>query len=131
MLRRLVAGALALGCLIALLWLAAIAAVPVHAHDWYEKTKNREGALCCGGNDCDQVPDNAVTEVQGGFHVVGEVKGVHVDHVFAYGEMQPSPDRKWHVCVLKYAETDAPPRLPLLLRPDADVLTPTTQTRLS
>jgi hypothetical protein len=93
--------------LLAALWLLAIAAVPVAAHDWYEKTKSPSGALCCGGNDCDQVPDNAVKEVTGGFHVVAEVKGVHVDHVFAYSEMQPSPDRKWHVCVLSYE--GAPP----------------------
>lgn len=83
------------------LWALAGCAV---AHDWYEKTKSPSGALCCGGNDCDEVPASGVTEVGGGHRVVADIKGVHVDHVFAYGEMQPSPDRKWHVCVLKYED---------------------------
>jgi hypothetical protein len=88
-----------------LIW--AFLAFSVDAHDWYEKTKSPTGALCCGGNDCDRVPGGAVTEVPGGFRVVAEVKGTHVDHVFAYSEMQPSPDGEWHVCVLAYAESSA------------------------
>jgi len=37
-------------------------------HSWFTDAKDRETGLgCCDGDDCDDIPDEAVREVEGGF----------------------------------------------------------------
>lgn len=84
----------------ALFWLVAFFSESAAGHEWYTGQRNKQNEDCCGKSDCEEVPDSAVTEVPGGWRVVAALKraGYEIDHVFAYSEKLPSPDKHWHVC---------------------------------
>jgi hypothetical protein len=90
-----------LALLIAVLWLAAIAAVPVKAHgdaDWIMGKQLRDpasGAWCCGEVDCARQPAGAVEEVEGGFRVVETGETIPFARI-----IWQSPTGEWWRCVV-------------------------------
>lgn len=80
------------GVAFVVLCLACLYASGAWGHDWYTGTENSRGQLCCGGQDCHMLADSDVKEVAGGYQVKGYARPV------PYGELQPSPDGKWHMC---------------------------------
>lgn len=63
-----------------------------HSHSWYD-------AACCSNNDCEQLPDDAVTEEEGGYRVRYHAKmGLDVDVLVPFGGVKPSRDGHYHGC---------------------------------
>lgn len=93
------------------LWMVLLAALTVEAgaHEWYSSTTDpvtRGG--CCGGSDCNVLPDGSVTEVQGGYRVeltLDQAKAINPKAESGIGafvpreRFQPSPDSKFHACI--------------------------------
>jgi hypothetical protein len=67
-------------------------AVPAFAHSWYD-------TRCCSARDCEPLPDGAVTQVSGGYHVkyTGNL-GFKVDVIVPHEKALPSRDEKFHGC---------------------------------
>jgi hypothetical protein len=102
---------LGLPALILLLYLAAIAAVPIRAqaHDsWISRggLRNAAGEWCCGLGDCGLVDAEAVHVSAGGYEIHGNVtigfdEGAivtRVDELVPFAEAQPSPDGAYWRC---------------------------------
>jgi hypothetical protein len=65
--------------------LAALAASPAVAHEWYPYE-------CCSDNDCAPIPAGETPrEMNGGFTLID---GRHV----AYKAVRSAPDGRWHLC---------------------------------
>ncbi len=73
--------------------LAALAAcAPAFAHSWYDP-------ICCSERDCEPLPEGAVTQVSGGYHVKYTGKmGFNVDVIVPYEKAKASRDEKYHGC---------------------------------
>lgn len=61
-------------------WWAAAALIvichPAQAHEWFNGTHDpTTGNICCGGNDCQVLPDEAVRAVPGGYVIQFIPKG--------------------------------------------------------
>jgi hypothetical protein len=54
----------------------ATAGLPAAAHDWYGGLVDREGELCCGGEDCAPLPSPHLRRTAGGWDV-DIVPGTH------------------------------------------------------
>ena len=62
------------------------------SHSWYDRQ-------CCSGRDCEPLPDGAVTQVSGGYHVKYKAKlGLDVDVVVPHAKARPSQDGHYHGC---------------------------------
>jgi hypothetical protein len=65
---------------------------PIHDHSFYS-------GVCCNGNDCEPITDNAVRETESGFVI--EYKSVHGMFVKGFikrGLEKQSPDGRNHAC---------------------------------
>ncbi len=89
------------GCLavIPALFLAALLAGPVAAHDWYDGD-------CCSGHDCAPVSPSAVVVTRDGYAVTlnpGDhplvTRTIRATVPFASPDARPSQDGNWHACV--------------------------------
>jgi hypothetical protein len=90
--------------------LCCAAPAMTHAHDWYSDQRTERGGSCCNGEDCAQVKGSLVEERrgfngEGGWYFLLD-KGDH-PQVFSpsqffvpYGKLRPSPDGKWHICII-------------------------------
>ena len=63
----------------------------VLAHDIYSNLRDRDGHLCCGGQDCK--PVEAVALPDGNYYLPG------TDEVIPADMATPSPDDRFHHCV--------------------------------
>ena len=63
----------------------------VLAHDIYSTLRDRDGHLCCGGQDCE--PVEAVVLLDGNYYLPG------TDEVIPTDVAAPSPDDRFHHCV--------------------------------
>jgi hypothetical protein len=76
-----------LAAIIALLCLSST----VQAHDIYTGLRDREGHLCCGGEDCK--PVEAVALPNGSYYLPGS------DEIIPADMAAPSPDDRFHRCI--------------------------------
>src|SRR5215813_8804678 len=76
----------ALVAAIALLWVSSTA----RAHDIYSALRDRDGHLCCGGQDCK--PVEATVLPNGNYYLPG------TDEVIPADMASPSPDDRFHHC---------------------------------
>jgi len=60
------------------------------AHDIYSHLRDRDGRLCCGGEDCK--PVEAILLPNGGYYLVGSDETIPADMA------APSPDERFHHC---------------------------------
>jgi hypothetical protein len=60
----------------------------VFVHDWYPSS-------CCGGSECQPVPCDQLVEARGGWLYLP------TGNYFHEAQVQPSPDRNCHVCIMK------------------------------
>lgn len=87
---KFVIGAAIAGFLATVIVIAALA--PAHSHEWYDRQ-------CCSGQDCEPLPDGAVTQVPGGYHVKYKAKlGLDVDVIVPHNKAKPSQDGRYHGC---------------------------------
>src|SRR5262249_14205692 len=63
----------------------------VLAHDIYSTLRDRDGHLCCGGQDCK--PVEAVALPDGNYYLSG------TDEVIPADVSAPSPDDRFHHCI--------------------------------
>ena len=63
----------------------------VLAHDIYSNLRDRDGHLCCGGQDCK--PAEAVALPDGNYYLPG------TDEVIPADVAAPSPDDRFHHCI--------------------------------
>jgi len=63
----------------------------VLAHDIYSNLRDRDGHLCCGGQDCK--PVEAVALPDGNYYLPG------TDEVIPADVAAPSPDDRFHHCI--------------------------------
>ena len=63
----------------------------VLAHDTYSNLRDRDGRLCCGGQDCR--PVEATVLPDGNYYLPG------TDEVIPADMATPSPDDRFHHCV--------------------------------
>ena len=63
----------------------------VLAHDIYSNLRDRDGHLCCGGQDCK--PVEAVVLPDGNYYLPG------TDEVIPADIAAPSPDDRFHHCI--------------------------------
>jgi hypothetical protein len=63
----------------------------VLAHDIYTGLRDREGHLCCGGEDCK--PVEAVALPNGSYYLPGS------DEIIPADMAAPSPDDRFHRCI--------------------------------
>ena len=72
--------------------LAAALAVPASAHKWYDLS-------CCGENDCEAIPFEAVTEMQNGWQLdYWSARGFKVHAFVERGKQRDSQDGQFHGC---------------------------------
>lgn len=81
----------------ALICCAALAALPVLAHGWYDPA-------CCSNQDCAPVPARSVTAVPGGWQVEvgpGDHPLIHApaSYFLPYEDALISQDGAFHLCV--------------------------------
>jgi hypothetical protein len=65
--------------------------VTVLAHDIYSNLRDRDGHLCCGGEDCK--PVEAVGLPDGSYYLPGSDETIPADMA------TPSPDERFHHCI--------------------------------
>ena len=63
----------------------------VLAHDIYSNLRDRDGHLCCGGQDCK--PVQAIVLPNGSYHLP------ETDEIIPADMATPSPDDRFHHCV--------------------------------
>jgi hypothetical protein len=62
------------------------------AHSWYDPQ-------CCSGQDCEAIPESAITLVEGGYRVRYKAKlGLEVDVIVPFSEARMSRDGSHHGC---------------------------------
>jgi hypothetical protein len=64
---------------------------PVLAHDIYSNLRDRDGHLCCGGQDCK--PVQAVVLPNGNYYLPASGETIPADMA------APSPDDRFHHCI--------------------------------
>ena len=69
---------------------------PVLAHDIYSTLRDRDGHLCCGGQDCK--PVEAIGLPDGNYYLPGS------DEVIPADMATPSPDDRFHHCTYNYID---------------------------
>jgi hypothetical protein len=101
--------------MIALLTLAFLACGKAYSHEWYTGKKDPKTLnSCCGGHDCSAIPQEWITEVEGGVRIrmtlqqAQQVNPAAVSPVDAFvpeERIQQSPDLDWHACVYQNNRT--------------------------
>jgi hypothetical protein len=83
------------------------AAIILQAHSWYTGKTNDKGEICCGGTDCAELPDESVTNVEGGwwvsFHGEFAFKGnIDIEEFvpFTFGQVADLESAHYSMCVV-------------------------------
>src|SRR5258708_24760240 len=86
----------------------------VLAHDIYSNLRDRDGHLCCGGQDCK--PVQATVLPNGNYYLPASGETIPADMA------APSPDDRFHYCSIQWQMTRGDQYGKAHLRPDASLL---------